>query len=79
MTDIANATAGVKSHDSPGERDLLLHALRAASARSRLIAIELDSIGVSLRQKVVNCEQALQWAREQNLLDLIHFGPAVQS
>jgi hypothetical protein len=79
MAHIANAVAGVKSQDSSGERDLLLTALRTAAARSRLITNELDTIGVSLRQKVINCEQALAWAKEEGLLHWIKFGPEVQS
>lgn len=72
-----NALAGVKplNEDSPGERDLILTALRAAAARSRLVTVELDSIGVSLRQKVITCTQALEWAKDEDLLDWIHFGP----
>ena len=61
--------------ETTGERDLLLAALRVASARSKFIAVELDSIGVSLRHKAVNCEQALTWAREEGLLDWIKLGP----
>jgi hypothetical protein len=76
MTSRSIAIIGVKSHvgDRPGERDLLLSAIRAASAKARLIAIELDSIGVSFRQKVI-CEQALTWAREEDLSRWIKFGP----
>ena len=71
-----NAVAGVKSReDSSSERELLLTALRAAAARSRLVTVELDSIGISLRQKVINCTQALEWAKDEELLDWIHFGP----
>ena len=76
-----SALAGVKplNEDTPGERDLLLTALRAAAARSRLVTVELDSIGVSLRQKAINCAQALEWARDEDLLDWIHFGPEVKT
>jgi hypothetical protein len=79
MTNMTNALAAVKSReDSPGERDLLLTALRAAAARSRLITNELDSIGVSLRQKVITCEQALEWLKDEGLLHWVHFGPEVK-
>ena len=47
--------------ETTGDRDLLLAALRVASARSKLITVELDSIGISLRHKAVNCEQALTY------------------
>jgi hypothetical protein len=63
------------SEDTSGERDLLLTALRAASARSRLMTTELDSIGTALRHKQVNCAQAMEWLREEDLLSWVHFGP----
>ena len=61
--------------DSPGERDLMLSALRVASAQARLVANQIDTIGASLRQKLITCEGALQWADEKGLLHLIKFGP----
>ena len=60
--------------ETTGEYDLLLAALRVASARSKLIAVELDSIRVSLRHKAVNCAQALNWAAEEGLLEWIPLG-----
>jgi len=78
MTDIAKALAPGKSNvDTSGERDLMLSALRAASARARLATNELDTIGVSLRQKAITCAQALEWARDEGLLDWIRLGPEV--
>jgi hypothetical protein len=79
MTNMHNASSAVKSscEDTPGERDLLLTALRAASARSRLITNELDSIGVSLRHRAVTCAQALKWLRDEDLLPWVHLGPEV--
>ena len=79
MTDIAKALAPGKSNmDTSGERDLMLLALRAASARARLATNELDTIGVSLRQKAITCAQALEWARDEGLLGWIRLGPEVQ-
>jgi hypothetical protein len=43
--------------------------------RLRQVTVELNSIGVSLRHKAVNCEQALTWAAEEGLLDWIPLGP----
>jgi len=78
MTDIAKALAPGKSNvDTSGERDLMLSALRAASARARLATNELDTIGVSLRQKAITCAQALEWARGEGLLGWIRLGPEV--
>jgi hypothetical protein len=76
MTSVAKALAPGKSNvDTSGERDLLLSALRAATARARLAATEFDSIGISLRQKLITCEQALQWARDEGLAGWIRLGP----
>jgi hypothetical protein len=49
--------------------------LRAATARARLISNTLDSIGTALRQKAVSVEDALQWAKDEQILDLLQFGP----
>ncbi len=79
MNNIAKALAPDKSHvDTSGERDLLLSSLRAATARARLAATEFDTIGISLRQKLITCEQALEWARDEGLIGWIRLGPEVQ-
>jgi hypothetical protein len=76
MTNLTSACAPVKPlGDTSGERDLLLSALRVASAEARLVANQIDTIGASLRQKLITCEGALQWADEKGLLHLIKFGP----
>ena len=79
MINVARALAPGKSNhvDSSGERDLLLSALRAATARARLAANEFDTIGISLRQKLITCEQALEWARDEGLINWIRLGPEV--
>jgi hypothetical protein len=63
------------SGDTPGERDLMLSALRVASARARLIANQIDTIGASLRQKAITCKDALEWARQEEVDSWIVFGP----
>jgi hypothetical protein len=76
MTSVAKALAPGKSNvDTSGERDLLLSALRAATARARLAATEFDTIGISLRQKLITCEQALEWARNEGLIGWVRIGP----
>jgi hypothetical protein len=80
MTNVATALAPSKSKaDTSGERDLLLSAIRAATARARLAANKFDTIGISLRQKLVTCEQAVAWARDEGLLSWIRLGPEAQS
>lgn len=80
MTSVAKALAPGKSDmDTSGERDLLLSALRAATARARLAATEFDTIGISLRQKAITCAQAMEWARDEGLIGWIRLGPEVES
>jgi len=79
MNSLSNAFAPVKpvAGDTQGERDLMLSALRVASARARLIANQIDTIGASLRQKAITCAQALAWAQQEGVIDWIAFGPEV--
>jgi hypothetical protein len=81
MTHLSTARAAVKpvSGDTPGERDLMLSALRVASARARLIANQIDTIGAGLRQKAITCSDALEWARQEDVIGWIQFGPEAQS
>jgi hypothetical protein len=55
------------------ERELLIHALRTATARSRLITNQLESVGVMLRHRCVTTEQAMQELADEGILDLIEF------
>jgi hypothetical protein len=76
MNCLTSASTAVKPFgDSAGERDLVMSALRVASAEARLVANTLDTIGASLRQKAISCQDALIWAHEEDLLHLIKFGP----
>ena len=55
------------------ERELLIHALRTATARSRLITNQLESVGVMVRHRCVTVEQAMQELADEGILDLIEF------
>jgi hypothetical protein len=83
MTSLSTPAPQVKSQDTSSERDHLLDhlltAIRAGATRSRLISVELDSIGIALRQQQITCEQALRWANEQGLLSWIELGPEARS
>jgi hypothetical protein len=62
--------------DTSGERDLILSALRVAASRSRLETNLLDNIGTALRHKQIDCAGALEWLRDEGLIDrLPPFGP----
>ena len=76
MTNLTSACAPVKPlGDTSGERDLLLSALRVASAEARLVANQIDTIGASLRQKAITCKDALAWAQQEEIEGWIQFGP----
>jgi hypothetical protein len=77
VTSEANPTSPGKPilGESNGDREYLMQVLRAATARSKLISNQLDTIGVALRQKAVTVEDALVWARDEGIMDLLQFGP----
>jgi hypothetical protein len=64
-----------KLGESNGDREYLMQVLRSATARAKLISNQLDTIGVALRQKAVSVEDALQWATDEGIVDLLQFGP----
>jgi hypothetical protein len=76
LTTPASAVKPVRE-DTSGERDLILSSLRVAAARSRLITNSLESVGVALRHKQVDCAGALAWLKDEGLLDHLPFGPGV--
>lgn len=77
MTSLPNPASRVKPDlgETNGDREYLLSVLRAATARAKLISNQLDTIGVALRQRAVSVEDALQWCIDEQILDLLQFGP----
>jgi hypothetical protein len=71
-----SAVRGKPAADTPGERDFLLTVLRTAAARSRLVTNAIETIGTALRNKMVDCEGAMFWAKQEGVLDHLVFGPA---
>ena len=61
--------------ETNGDREYLMQVLRAATARVKLTSNTLDSIGVALRQRAITVEDALQWAIDEGIIDLLQFGP----
>jgi hypothetical protein len=57
------------------EREYLIHALRTAAARSRLVNNLLDTIGVSLRHKAITTDAAMKWLSDEGVLDHVQIGP----
>jgi hypothetical protein len=77
VTSLPNPASQVKPElgETNGDREYLLSVLRAATARTKLISNTLDTIGVALRQRAVSVEDALQWCMDEQILDLLQFGP----
>jgi hypothetical protein len=57
------------------EREYLIHALRTAAARSRLVTNVLETVGVSLRHKAVTTDEAMKWLHDEHVLDYVQIGP----
>jgi hypothetical protein len=70
-----DAVRGKSAADTAGERDFLLNVFRTAAARARLTTNAIETIGVALRNKQVDCEGAMAWARDEGLLDHFVFAP----
>jgi hypothetical protein len=78
MERIASPAPQDKSdEDTSGSRELVLSAIRVAATRSRLQTNILDSVGVALRHKSIDCAGAIAWLRDEGLLDHLPFGPGV--
>jgi hypothetical protein len=77
MTSLQNPGSPVKPKmgETNGDREFILSVFRAATARSKLISNTLDSIGLALRQRAISPEEAVQWARDEAIIDLLQFGP----
>ena len=77
MSPLPNPISQVKPKlgESNGDREYVMQVLRAATARAKLISNTLDTIGIALRQKAVSVEDAMLWAQDEGILDLLQFGP----
>jgi hypothetical protein len=73
---LQNPTSQVKSKlGEAGDRALLLAALRVATVEARLIANQLDSVGVALQQRAVDGEGAMSWLIDEGIADLLRLDP----
>jgi hypothetical protein len=64
-----------KRLDPAAERELLIHGLRTAVSKTRLITATLESISVQLRHRQITTEQAYQWIADEGLSQYLQFGP----
>jgi hypothetical protein len=62
-----------------GQRTFLISALRAASARARLATNLFDTIGVSLRERMVTPDEAVAWLIDEGLLEQVEYRPGMVS
>jgi hypothetical protein len=81
VSSLQNPTSPVKPAlgETNGDREYLLAVLRAATARSKLISNQLDTIGIALRQRAVSVADAMMWASDEGIIDLLDFGPPSKS
>ena len=79
MTSISNRSPADKPPQGgpDGQRTFLISAIRAASARARLATNVLDTIGVSLRERVISCDEAVAWLEEEGLLAEVEYRPGM--
>jgi hypothetical protein len=80
VSSLPNPASQVKPKlgETNGDREYLMQVLRAATARAKLISNTIDTIGVALRQRAITVEDAMRWAHEEGILDLLVFGPATK-
>jgi hypothetical protein len=72
---LSSVQQGSAPVNAAGERELLIHSLRLATARARLVVNSLETIGVSLRHRAVSTDDAMKWLSEEGLLAWLELGP----
>lgn len=72
---MSNATQQTAPVNPAAEREYLMHALRTAAARTRLVTNVLDTVGVSLRHRQVTTDEAMKWLAHEGVLDHVQLGP----
>jgi hypothetical protein len=63
----------------PGQRDFMLSALRAASARARLAVNLFDTIGTALRHRMITEARAVEWLSDEGLIGEVEFRPELEA
>jgi hypothetical protein len=57
------------------DSEFLLSSIRTATLRARLVANELDTVGLSLKRELISVEGAIAWLSELKLLDHLDHMP----
>ena len=65
--------------EPPGQREFLITSLRAASSRARLLTNTFDTIGTSLRHRMIRCDEAVAWLNDEGLLAEIEYRPGMSA
>lgn len=65
--------------EPPGQREFLITSLRAASARARLLTNTFDTIGTSLRHRMISCDEAVAWLNDEGLMAQIEYRPGMSA
>jgi hypothetical protein len=79
VTQASPANKPQNNLEPPGQREFLITALRAASARARLLTNTFDTIGTSLRHRMISCDEAIAWLNEEGLLAEIEHRPGMSA
>jgi hypothetical protein len=61
--------------DLDGERKLLLQALRIAHQQFKIALNVIDTIGVGLKAGLIDPDIALEWLRDEALIDYVSLEP----
>jgi hypothetical protein len=70
-------TEPLRNDPAEDESEFLLACLRTATLRAKLIANELDSVGVALRHNFVSHDGAIDWLRDLDLAAMRSRRPTV--
>ena len=79
MQPLAKSFASDKAKSAPaaGLHEFLITSLRAASARARLQGNLFDTIGVSLKHRMVTDDEAVAWLMSEGLLEHVEYKPGM--
>jgi hypothetical protein len=82
VTSLPNPVSRVNPNalgETNADREYLNQVLRAAIARTKLVATQIETIACALRQRAVGVHDAIAWAKEDDVFGILQFGPAVRS
>jgi hypothetical protein len=60
---------------SVSRHEYLLNAIRCGSLRAKLLEIEINSIGIALKNNAIDDEVALEWLKDIGALGLCTYVP----